>query len=222
MGQRFFEVNESIVRHSFALATEKALRDAKPHRDFLRSLGEPVLGILMLVVMAPLFVFCAVLVKLTSRGPVFFYQDRVGKDGDVFRIVKFRTMMTGAERQTGPVLSFKGDPRVTKMGRFLRNTHLDELPQLFNIISGEMSFIGPRPERPEFVNDYNKEIYLYRLRERVKPGVTGLAQVCCSYDATAEEKLEFDIGYLKHVNSIKMNLTILIFTLKKVLSVRFN
>jgi lipopolysaccharide/colanic/teichoic acid biosynthesis glycosyltransferase len=143
----------------------------------------------------------------------------VGKDGRPFMIHKFRSMRQGAEAQTGAVWSRAGDPRVTPLGRFLRRSRLDELPQLWNILRGDMSFVGPRPERPEFVAELTKQIPFYGQRHVVRPGLTGWAQVRHSYGSTVEDalqKLQFDLFYIKHI-SIAFDLFIGLETLKTVL-----
>lgn len=126
-------------------------------------------------------------------------------------------MNVDAEKETGAVLSWEGDNRVTKVGNILRKTHLDELPQLINVVKGEMSFVGPRPERPEMTSEFNKEITNYKLRENVCPGITGLAQISLPYDATAAEKLEFDLLYIANKNSILLYTFIVITTIKKMI-----
>jgi lipopolysaccharide/colanic/teichoic acid biosynthesis glycosyltransferase len=158
-------------------------------------------GALALAVLAaPVLCLAAALVKLTSRGPAFYSQTRVGRGGRPFTIYKIRSMVHDCEKGTGARWSGKGDPRVTPVGRFLRRTHLDELPQLWNILRGEMSLVGPRPERPEFVPQLEAAIAHYRDRLLVRPGVTGLAQVHLGPDADlagVERKLMFDLYYIK-------------------------
>ena len=151
-------------------------------------------------------------------GDIFYSQLRVGKDGKKFKIYKFRSMIENAEAATGPMLSAKNDPRVTSLGKFLRASHLDELPQLFNVISGDMSFVGPRPERPEFVEVFEVEIANYVRRSEVKPGITGLAQICLPYDAKAHEKLEYDLFYIKNKSSIVFNIVISYYTAIKMVT----
>lgn len=153
-----------------------------------------------LVLLMPLLAVICVFVKLTSRGPAFHRQERVGKNGRVFSILKVRTMVEHAERQTGPVWARDNDPRITVIGRVLRKTHLDEIPQLINVLMGDMSLVGPRPERPVFVEQFKKMIPGYEQRLLVKPGITGLAQVYHSYDSTIRDvrkKLAYDLLYIK-------------------------
>src|SRR5262249_47367345 len=136
-----------------------------------------VAALLLAIPAAPVVALIALVVKLTSRGPAFYTQPRVGQNGRLFWIIKVRTMVDKCESLTGPRWSMPGDPRVTRVGWFLRVTHLDELPQLLNVLCGHMSLIGPRPERPEFVPELERELPAYRQRLLVRPGVTGLAQV---------------------------------------------
>jgi lipopolysaccharide/colanic/teichoic acid biosynthesis glycosyltransferase len=155
-----------------------------------------------LAVALPLIAILSVLVKLTSRGPAFYLQERVGRNGHVFQMVKLRTMTADAEKQTGPVWSSRDDPRETPLGRFLRRTHLDELPQLWNVLRGDMSLIGPRPERPFFVEKFEREIPGYVERLRVRPGITGWAQVNHDYDQTLDDvrrKLAYDCEYIERM-----------------------
>ncbi len=152
-----------------------------------------------LLVALPVLIVTGMAIKITSSGPVFYTQLRVGKDGRLFNIIKFRTMCSDAEFQSGPVRTKQNDSRVTTIGTFLRGTHMDELPQLINVLRGEMDIIGPRPERPYFVNKLNEEIYGYARRLDVKPGLTGLAQCYCKCDETISDvkrKLYYDIQYI--------------------------
>lgn len=154
---------------------------------------------ILLVPFGPLILVLALLVKLTSRGPAFFTQVRVGKDGRLFNMIKLRTMTVNAENSTGPVWARRSDPRITPLGLILRKTHLDETPQLINVLRGEMSLIGPRPERPYFVNQFRRSIPQYEGRLAVRPGITGLAQVKHKYDETIEDvrtKLGYDLAYV--------------------------
>lgn len=160
---------------------------------------------LLMVVAAPLILLSAALVKLTSPGPAFYTQVRVGRGGRVFTIYKIRTMIHNAEALTGPRWSLPGDPRVTWLGHLLRVTHLDELPQLLNVLRGEMTLIGPRPERPEFLPELKLAYPRYCERLMVRPGVTGLAQVCLPADTdldSVRHKLSHDLYYLMHLTPL--------------------
>jgi lipopolysaccharide/colanic/teichoic acid biosynthesis glycosyltransferase len=161
---------------------------------------EFVFAMVLLLLAAPVILLTVVLVKLTSRGPAFYSQVRLGKNGRPFMIYKVRTMRQDAERLSGACWSIKGDTRVTVLGRFLRKTHLDELPQLWNVLRGDMSLVGPRPERPEFVPTLEQAVPGYRDRLLVKPGVTGLAQVRLEADTDLESvrrKLLYDLHYVR-------------------------
>jgi len=152
------------------------------------------------IIFSPLLLLTALMVKLTSKGPAVYSQVRVGKDGRLFKIYKFRTMKVDAEKDTGPVWAAENDCRLTPIGGFLRRAHIDELPQLINILKGEMSLIGPRPERPVFVEKFKEEIPGYEKRLGVKPGITGLAQVWHRYDETiadVKKKLKYDLLYVR-------------------------
>ena len=174
-----------------------------------------------LVAVAPLLLLLGVLIKATSRGPVFYTQERVGQSGTVFTMYKLRSMRTDAEAD-GPQWCRKADNRVTPFGRFLRRAHLDELPQLINIVRGEMSLIGPRPERPHFVKKLKRQIPLYTARLSAKPGLTGLAQVKHGYDQTLEDvqrKLAYDLEYIRHAG-LWLDAQILAQTALKIISGR--
>jgi lipopolysaccharide/colanic/teichoic acid biosynthesis glycosyltransferase len=159
-------------------------------------------ALVLLLLTGPLILVLALLVRLTSRGPAFYSQLRLGKNGRPFPIYKLRTMRRDAERHSGACWSTKGDSRVTALGRFLRQTHLDELPQLWNVLRGDMSLVGPRPERPEFVPTLELALPGYRDRLLVKPGVTGLAQVRLEADSdldSVRRKLLYDLNYVRRV-----------------------
>ncbi len=152
--------------------------------------------------MAPLLAILILLIRATSRGPALFTQERVGKDGRIFHMYKLRTMVADAEKETGAVWAKENDPRITPVGRWLRKTHLDEIPQLMNVLQGEMNLIGPRPERPELVAQLSQEIVDYPKRLAVAPGITGLAQVWSKYDETMEDvrrKVKYDLLYIRQM-----------------------
>jgi lipopolysaccharide/colanic/teichoic acid biosynthesis glycosyltransferase len=175
------------------------------HRWYLRWKGASDFLVALLLA-APAFAVVAVaalLVRLTSRGPAFYAQTRVGKNGRPFRILKIRTMIHNCESLTGPRWSMPGDPRITPVGWALRKTHLDELPQLWNVLCGHMSLIGPRPERPEFIPELEGALPAYRLRLSVRPGVTGLAQVQLPADSdlgSVRRKLAYDLYYIEQLS----------------------
>jgi len=185
-----------------------------PWEQFLKRAIDVTVSILVLLIGSPLFLAVAAAQKFSSKGPVFYRQQRVGKDMKIFNILKFRTMYVDAEKKGGPQWARKDDPRVTPLGRFLRKTHIDELPQVVNVLQGDMSLVGPRPERPFFVERIIREIPLYRRRLNVRPGVTGWAQVKHTYDQSIEDvraKLSYDLFYIENM-SIRMDLKILIST----------
>ena len=170
-------------------------------------------------ILAPIMAIVAVAIRLSSPGPALYSQRRVGKDGRIFVIHKFRSMRADAEAKTGAIWSQENDPRVTPLGRFLRRSRLDEVPQLWNVFVGDMSIVGPRPERPEFVADLTAKIPFYGQRHVVRPGLTGWAQVRHSYGSTVDDalqKLQFDLFYIKHL-SIAFDLFICLETFKTVL-----
>jgi sugar transferase (PEP-CTERM system associated) len=178
-----------------------------------------VLSILFLAVGWPVFLFVAIAIKLDTPGPVLLRQERVGERGRTFTLLKFRTMVENAETLTGPVWATEKDPRITRVGRWLRKIRLDEFPQILNVIKGEMSFIGPRPERPHFVTQLQGKIPYYAQRHTIKPGITGWAQVRYSYGATfedAEEKLQYDLYYVKNM-SLFLDMLILLYSIQVVL-----
>lgn len=159
-----------------------------------------VLSIIGLVFLSPLMLLAVILIKLGSKGPVIYSQVRVGRNGELFNIYKFRTMKVDAEKATGPVWAQKNDNRLIPFGAFMRKSRIDELPQFINVIMGDMSVIGPRPERPIFVEQFKEQITDYGKRLDVKPGITGLAQVCHRYDETIDDvrkKIKYDILYIK-------------------------
>jgi lipopolysaccharide/colanic/teichoic acid biosynthesis glycosyltransferase len=189
-------------------------------RDLKRTL-EVVFAALLLVAFSPFLLAAILAIEATSRGPGIYTQWRVGRRGRLFRMYKLRTMVADAELATGPVWAADHDPRVTPLGRLLRATHLDELPQLVNVLRGEMSLVGPRPERPTFVRDFAQRIPNYAARLEVRPGITGLAQVCRGYDRTlvdVERKLCYDLIYIRRMCWL-LDLRILVATLRKAVPV---
>jgi len=178
-----------------------------------------LISIVGLLLSAPLLPFVILAIKLSSPGRVLYWQNRVGRDDRAFRCYKFRTMRTDAEAGTGPTWAEDDDPRVTPVGRFLRKTRIDEIPQLLNVLKGDMSLVGPRPERPEFVAALNENIPYYHLRHSVRPGITGWAQILYKYGSSVEdakEKLRYDLYYIKN-SSVGLDLLIVLNTIKIVL-----
>jgi sugar transferase (PEP-CTERM system associated) len=187
-------------------------------QQFLRQLLSIFAAAALLLLFAPFFPFVLLAVRLSSSGPIFFRQTRVGMGGRTFQVIKFRTMFTDAEKH-GAKWATKNDPRVTKIGGFMRKTRIDEIPQLWNVLRGDMGFVGPRPERPEFTAWLSEELPFYYLRNLIRPGLTGWAQVRYGYGATLEEtkqKLEFDLYYIKHM-SLGLDLLIMFETIKTIL-----
>lgn len=168
----------------------------------LKRLFDVFLSGIGLIGSSPLWLIFSLAIKLQDGGPVFYTQNRVGKNGKIFKVYKFRSMIPDAEKHTGPVLATENDPRVTKIGRILRATAMDELPQLWNIFKGDISFVGPRAERPELVEKFAKQISNYMDRFQVRPGLTGVAQVYGRYDSPPKEKLRYDLFYIKHQSFI--------------------
>jgi lipopolysaccharide/colanic/teichoic acid biosynthesis glycosyltransferase len=191
--------------------------------EAVRPVVDFTLATVILLVSAPVVFAAMVLVRLTSRGPVIYTQTRLGRGGTIFTMYKIRTMYLDSERHCGPKWSVPGDPRVTPIGRILRWCHVDELPQLVNILLGQMSLVGPRPERPEIAADLEDELAGYRRRLAVRPGLTGLAQVQQPPDtsvATVRRKLNYDLLYIERINPW-LDLRLIIATALKCLGVPF-
>jgi sugar transferase (PEP-CTERM system associated) len=185
----------------------------------IRRVVSAIVAFVFLVLLLPVFLVVAILIKLDSPGPVIYSQIRVGQNNKPIRIYKFRSMRNDAEKNGDAVWAVENDPRITRVGRFLRKTRIDEFPQLFNVLIGGMDFVGPRPERPEFVQQLQALIPYYALRHTVKPGITGWAQVMFHYGSTideSKEKLQYDLFYIKNM-SLKLDLLILFNTFKIVL-----
>ena len=188
-------------------------------RQLTKRATDVACSLLGLLLSLPLIALTAVLVRLSGRGPVIFRQERVGQNNRVFTMYKFRTMVPNAEDESGPVWAVENDQRVTGLGRVLRRLRLDELPQMYNVLKGDMSFVGPRPERPHFVERLSRRLPYYNERHNVKPGITGWAQICFPYgssEAAALEKLNYDLYYIKY-SSLSMDLMILLQTVKIIL-----
>jgi len=189
----------------------------KPSQQIARRLVSTITAAIGLLLFLPLFPFVVLMVRLSSPGPIFFRQTRVGMGGRPFTVYKFRTMRTDAEA-SGAKWAQLNDPRATKTGNFMRKVRLDEVPQLWNVLTGDMGFVGPRPERPEFVPELAEKIPYFELRHMIRPGLTGWAQVRYGYGATIEqarEKLEYDLYYIKHM-SLGLDLLIMFETIKTI------
>jgi exopolysaccharide biosynthesis polyprenyl glycosylphosphotransferase len=187
----------------------------KPWEETAKRALDILFSFTVLIAGLPLWILVACFIKLDSRGPVLYRQVRVGKNSNHFKILKFRSMRLDAEKKSGPIWAGKNDPRVTTAGRILRKTHLDEVPQFFNVFMGDMSLVGPRPERPFFVDKLTKEIPLYNHRHRVRPGITGWAQVKHKYDENMEDvraKIKYDLFYIENI-SWRLDLKILFNTI---------
>jgi sugar transferase (PEP-CTERM system associated) len=190
-----------------------------PWADLLKRTADILLSLVILALGWPFMLATALAIRFDSKGPVLFTQERTGRDGRPFTLIKFRSMRTDAEALSGPVWATEDDPRITRVGRFIRKARLDELPQLFNVFSGSMSLIGPRPERPHFVEELAEQIPYFHQRHIVQPGVTGWAQINHPYGNTVEdalEKLQYDLFYIKN-QSFLFDLSVLFNTIKTVL-----
>ncbi len=188
------------------------------HRSVKRMQGI-VASFLLLTISSPLLLLVAILIKLESPGPVFFRQERVGRRGKVFNLFKFRSMHNEAEAINGPMFAQKNDPRITRVGAIIRKIRFDEIPQFINIFKGDMDMVGPRPERPVFVEQLEKQVPYYNLRHSVRPGLTGWAQINYTYGESfgdSKEKLHYDLYYIKHL-SWHLDLLIIFLTVKEVL-----
>lgn len=182
----------------------------------IKRLLDIIWSVVLLVITSPVVLIFILLIKLETPGSAFYSQERVGMMGKRFSVIKLRSMYTDAEDKSGAVWASKNDSRVTRVGKFIRKTRIDELPQLWNVLKGEMSLIGPRPERPIFTEQFSQEIPGFEQRLRVVPGLTGWAQVNGGYDITPEQKLRYDEYYINHI-SFKLDFKIFIKTLKVVI-----
>jgi sugar transferase (PEP-CTERM system associated) len=211
------QVHIDMLRPSWLIFSGRK-RDTRLKWAF-REFAHRFLALIGLLVSLPIALITAILIKLDSRGPVFYRQERIGKNGKIFEVIKFRSMKTDAEADGKPVWAVSNDDRVTRIGRVIRKIRVDEIPQFWNIIKGEMSFVGPRPERPHFVAQLAKEIPFYEHRHLVAPGLTGWAQIKYPYGASvydARQKLQYDLYYIKN-QSLSLDLVIVFETVKTVL-----
>ncbi|MEO0663003.1 MAG: TIGR03013 family XrtA/PEP-CTERM system glycosyltransferase, partial [Planctomycetota bacterium] len=206
----------AAMRPSYLIFNEGFRRH--PWAALMKRLVDVGVSVVMLLLLWPVMLATAIGVRLSSPGPVLFTQERIGQDGRPFVLMKFRSMRADAEKLSGPVWASEDDPRITRFGKIMRKTRLDELPQLFNVLSGSMSLVGPRPERQHFVDQLAAKIPYFQLRHIVKPGVTGWAQISYPYGNTEEDalhKLQYDLFYIKNY-SVLFDLSILISTVKTV------
>jgi sugar transferase (PEP-CTERM system associated) len=221
-GSSFFEMltGKVLVRriNPSWLVFSEGFRKSKI-QNFAKRVEDIVLAGSMLILLFPFLLLVAILIKLDSKGPVFFSQDRVGKDKKEYMMHKFRSMVQDAEKLTGPVWAGENDPRITRVGKVIRKYRIDELPQLWEVLVGKMSLVGPRPERKHFTDKLEEQIPYYGQRFNVKPGLTGWAQVCYDYGATVEdavEKLNYELFYIKNM-SLTLDIVIVLKTIKTVL-----
>jgi lipopolysaccharide/colanic/teichoic acid biosynthesis glycosyltransferase len=220
------EVHQVVLRQHSAHQEETAAPGLTPSTRYLafKLALEYLIALVLFVLSVPVIFVTAILVKFTSRGPIFYSQVRLGKNGRPFRLYKIRTMTHNCEKTSGPCWATPDDPRITLVGHYLRRTHLDELPQLWNVLRGEMSLVGPRPERPEFVPALEEALPHYRDRLLVRPGVTGLAQVQQAADtdlASVRRKLAYDLYYLRHMG-LWLDLRLILCTGVRMLGVPFH
>lgn len=218
-----FKVVPNLYEYVLASETEEQLvsilvRPANTFYQVLKRVLDTIISLFFIIILSPLMLIIAIIIKMDSRGPVLFKQRRQARFGRTFKIMKFRSMVNDAEKKTGPLITTHKtiDPRHTKVGRFLRRTHLDEIPQLFNILRGDMSFVGPRPERPVFSRELNKKIKQWNQRLYIRPGLTGLAQIEGIGSLDAEKKIQKDLYYIKNI-SLLLDMKIMLRTMIKVL-----
>jgi sugar transferase (PEP-CTERM system associated) len=188
-------------------------------RTFMKRAVDVLASLTLLVLSLPVMIITAIAIVIEDGAPIFYSQERVGKDGHVFRVLKFRSMFKNAEKNGTPQWASKNDPRITRVGNIIRKLRIDELPQILNVLKGEMSFVGPRPERPYFVEQLTEQVPYYNVRHSIKPGITGWAQVRYGYGDTVEDalqKLQYDLYYVKN-NSLLLDVLVLIDTIKVVM-----
>lgn len=206
-------VNPNIMNIEDESIIEASSFKISPEEDLIKRMIDFFVSLIMLIIASPFMLVAAILVKATSEGPVFYKQVRITKDQREFNMLKFRTMSATAERDSGPVLASANDSRITPVGKYLRSLRIDELPQLLNVLKGDMSLVGPRPERPFFVDQFNGENPYYYLRHNIRAGITGNAQVYGKYASDYNSKLNFDLLYIKKYSLI-FDIKILLQTIK--------
>lgn len=217
MNSSYYQNNNFFKEYAVSLTIDHSeTRKVRKFYPYIKRMLDIIFAIIGLIFSFPLIILFGVLIKLESEGPVFYRQERVGLNGKYFYVTKLRSMRNDAEKN-GAQWADKDDPRVTRVGKFIRKTRIDELPQFWNVLKGDMSLIGPRPERPMFTAQFNKEIPGFVERLKVKPGLTGWAQVNGGYDITPQEKLEYDLYYIENMNFI-LDFKIIVLTIKVVLT----
>lgn len=201
--QDMFILKSKIEEFDDVLTFKIAPMELTLEQRMVKRLIDIIIASIGLIILSPILIIVAIAIKIDSKGPILYKQTRITLKNKEFNIYKFRSMITDAEKSTGPVLSDKEDPRITKVGRFLRSTRMDEIPQLLNVLKGDMSIVGPRPERPFFVEKFENIDPDYKYRMNVKAGITGLAQIQGKYASSFEEKLKFDLMYIRNYNLLE-------------------
>lgn len=214
MSQADYDFRSEDIEMLFYKSNQSRIKNEKVFYEMCKRVFDVVFSFLALIVAVPFIIIFGLLIRLESEGNIIYKQERVGLHGKVFTIYKLRSMYTNAER-SGAVWAQKDDPRITKVGKFIRKTRIDELPQIYNVLKGEMSIIGPRPERPGLTCEFEKEIPGFVERVSIKPGLTGWAQINGGYDLTPSEKFELDMEYIRR-RGFYMDLIILLKTIKVV------
>ncbi|MBS4539142.1 sugar transferase [Clostridium sp. D2Q-11] len=213
--QDMFILNSKIEQFDDILTFKIDKMELSLEQNIIKRLLDIVISAIGLLITSPFMIIVPLIIKIDSKGPVLFKQKRITRNNKEFYIYKFRTMIDDAEKQTGPVFSDKEDPRITKVGKFLRSTRIDEIPQLLNVLKGDMSMVGPRPERPYFVQKFKDIDPDYSYRMNVKSGITGLAQILGKYASSFDEKLKFDLMYIRNY-SVLLDIALILQTIKVV------
>lgn len=206
-------INSKITQINDMLAFKIEDIGLSSEQKVVKRILDIIISVMALIISTPLLLIVAIIIKLYDKGPIFYKQKRVTENNKIFDLYKFRTMIVDAEKQTGPILASEKDTRITQIGRLLRSTRIDELPQLINVLKGDMSIVGPRPERPFFVEKFNNEIEVFKYRVFVKAGITGLAQILGKYSTVPEKKAKFDLLYIKNY-SLLLDIKIIFNTIK--------
>ncbi len=212
MGREELNVVSYYKEYAATSMSVDSIKTSKHSYEIYRRIIDIMIGVLGLVIGLPIMIIFGVLIRLETPGPIFYVQERVGKGGKCFKLYKLRSMVVDAE-ENGAQWAEKNDNRVTKVGRFIRKTRIDEIPQFYNILKGDMSIIGPRPERPLFTLEFSEDMPNFLERLKVKPGLTGWAQVNGGYEITPKEKLALDMYYIDNM-SVKLDFIIILKTIK--------